>query len=208
MIFFYNFIKYLKDLIGKDEKGVFAVEKKELVLLCVLGIKDILRQEVPEAVRQCKKAGIKVRMVTGDNKLTAKAIALDCGIIDPNDENSLVMEGSEFIAAVGGVVCRKCRTKECECARDLDTAKKEKRDLRVDTILNGDEFNRIYPHLDVLARSRPDDKYALVTGLIERDHIVAVTGDGKHYRLLLYLLLLLLYFFLNFIYFIKLKLLN
>ena len=29
-----------------------------------------------------------------------------------------------------------------------------------------------------MARSRPEDKYALVTGLIERGHVVAVTGDG------------------------------
>jgi Ca2+ transporting ATPase len=31
-----------------------------------------------------------------------------------------------------------------------------------------------------LARSRPEDKYALVTGLMERDHVVAVTGDGTN----------------------------
>lgn len=52
--------------------------------------------------------------------------------------------------------------------------------VRVDTIANGEEFDKIYPHLDVLARSRPEDKYALVTGLIERKHVVAVTGDGTN----------------------------
>jgi len=50
----------------------------------------------------------------------------------------------------------------------------------VDTIKNGVEFDKIYPLLDVLARSRPEDKYALVTGLIERGHVVAVTGDGTN----------------------------
>jgi len=40
----------------------------------VVGIKDILRQEVPKAIEACKNAGIKVRMVTGDNKITARAI--------------------------------------------------------------------------------------------------------------------------------------
>ena len=34
--------------------------------------------------------------------------------------------------------------------------------------------------MSVLARSRPEDKYALVTGLIERGHVVAVTGDGTN----------------------------
>lgn len=36
-------------------------------------------------------------MVTGDNKSTAKAIALECGIITKGNEKSLVMEGVEFI---------------------------------------------------------------------------------------------------------------
>jgi Ca2+-transporting ATPase len=44
--------------------------------------KDPVRQEVPAAVAQCKKSGITVRMLTGDNIETAKAIAIDCGIFD------------------------------------------------------------------------------------------------------------------------------
>lgn len=55
-----------------------------------------------------------------------------------------------------------------------------KKEVRVDTIMNGEAFDKIYPHLDVMARSRPEDKYALVTGLIERGNVVAVTGDGTN----------------------------
>jgi len=36
-------------------------------------------------------------MVTGDNKLTARAIARECGIIEMGDPNSIVMEGPDFI---------------------------------------------------------------------------------------------------------------
>lgn len=90
------------------------------------------------------------------------------------------MEGPEFIQAIGGVICKNCKTVVCPCARDSQTAKKEGKEVRVDTIENQKEFDRIYPHLDVLARSRPEDKYALVTGLIERGHVVAVTGDGTN----------------------------
>lgn len=46
--------------------------------------------------------------------------------------------------------------------------------------MNGEVFDRIYPNLDVMARSRPEDKYALVCGLIERGNVVAVTGDGTN----------------------------
>ncbi len=56
------------------------------------GLQDPVRDEVPEAVRICKDAGVAVRMVTGDNLVTARAIALYCGIISPND-NFIVMEG-------------------------------------------------------------------------------------------------------------------
>ncbi|CAD8078964.1 unnamed protein product [Paramecium primaurelia] len=176
----YKEISAREDLTTKDNKGVYAVEQSDLTLVAVLGIKDILRQEVPRAIQLCRRAGIKVRMVTGDNKMTARAIAKECGIITPGDDQSIVMEGPDFIAKIGGVVCTKCRTAVCPCARDSTTAKKENKDVRVDTIANPQEFDKIYPHLDVLARSRPEDKYALVTGLIERGHVVAVTGDGTN----------------------------
>jgi len=169
-----------EDFESKDDKNVHEIEKSGFILIGVLGIRDILRKEVKAAVAKCKTAGIKVRMVTGDNKITARAIARECGIIDPKDENSLIMEGPEFIEKTGGVVCKKCRTKECDCPRDKETAKKKNMEVRVDTIANKEAFDKIYKHLDVLARSRPDDKYALVTGLIERGCVVAVTGDGTN----------------------------
>lgn len=114
----YKEIGVRDDLVTQDDKGVFDIEKSNLILVGVLGIKDILRQEVPRAVSLCKLAGIKVRMVTGDNKLTARAIAKECGIIEPGNENSIVMDGSEFNALIGGVICTKCRTLVCDCPRD------------------------------------------------------------------------------------------
>ena len=54
-------------------------------MVALLGVKDIPREEVPEAIRKCNKAGIKVRMVTGDNLITAKAIAKEVGIIKDGD---------------------------------------------------------------------------------------------------------------------------
>lgn len=51
--------------------------------------------QVPEAIRKCQRAGITVRMVTGDNINTARAIAIKCGIIQPG-EDFLCIEGKEF----------------------------------------------------------------------------------------------------------------
>lgn len=64
-----------------------------MAFISVVGIQDPLREGVPEAVKLCQKAGVVVRMVTGDNKITAESIARECGILQPN---SLVMEGPEF----------------------------------------------------------------------------------------------------------------
>lgn len=50
------------------------IEKSNLIFIGLVGIKDIIRKEVPQAIAACKKAGIKVIMITGDNKITARAI--------------------------------------------------------------------------------------------------------------------------------------
>ncbi|THC96006.1 hypothetical protein EYZ11_004505 [Aspergillus tanneri] len=65
---------------------------KDMVFLGVVGIQDPIRPGVPEAVAKCHHAGVTVRMVTGDNMVTAKAIATDCGIYT----NGVVMEGPHF----------------------------------------------------------------------------------------------------------------
>ncbi len=51
--------------------------------------------QVPEAIEKCQKAGVVVRMVTGDNIMTARSIATKCGIIKPEDD-FLILEGKEF----------------------------------------------------------------------------------------------------------------
>lgn len=52
--------------------------------------------------------------------------------------------------------------------------------MRKDTIANGEVFDELIDKIDVMSRSRPEDKYAMVVGLIERGNVVAVTGDGTN----------------------------
>ncbi|KAG8073912.1 hypothetical protein GUJ93_ZPchr0006g44349 [Zizania palustris] len=59
----------------------------------IVGIKDPVRPGVKESVAICRSAGIMVRMVTGDNINTAKAIARECGILT---EGGVAIEGPEF----------------------------------------------------------------------------------------------------------------
>ena len=112
-------------------------------------------------------------MVTGDNKITAMAIAKECKIIDEKFgiTSDSVMEGPEFFERMGGLICKTCKTvPPCTCEpKDVDEGVK-----------NIQAFRQVWKHLRVLARSRPEDKYLLVTGLKEMGDVVAVTGDGTN----------------------------
>ncbi|KAM7063635.1 plasma membrane calcium-transporting ATPase 2 isoform 3-T6 [Molossus nigricans] len=128
----------------------------DLICICVVGIEDPVRPEVPEAIRKCQRAGITVRMVTGDNINTARAIAIKCGIIHPG-EDFLCLEGKEFNQRI----------------------RNEKGEIEQERI------DKIWPKLRVLARSSPTDKHTLVKGIIDSTHteqrqVVAVTGDGTN----------------------------
>ncbi|OTB11180.1 hypothetical protein K445DRAFT_16030 [Daldinia sp. EC12] len=78
---------------GGQNEVIFEDVFKNMTFIGMVGIQDPLRDGVPDAVKQCQRAGVIVRMVTGDNKLTAQAIAKECGILQPD---GLVMEGPEF----------------------------------------------------------------------------------------------------------------
>ena len=65
----------------KPDSNGKLIDQDDLIFLAVFGIKDSLRDGVKEAVRKCHDAGVNVVMVTGDNIVTATAIAKDCGIL-------------------------------------------------------------------------------------------------------------------------------
>merc|ERR1719431_1095526 len=161
-------VAYRDFVLGKAEPNQVKVDAEpnwdeeekivdNMTCICVVGIEDPVRPEVPDAIKQCQRAGITVRMVTGDNINTARAIATKCGIIKPGD-NFLVLEGKEFNKRV----------------RDPHT-----NEVRQDLL------DKIWPRLRVLARSQPIDKYTLVKGIIDSNisagrEVVAVTGDGTN----------------------------
>ncbi|XP_056108515.1 plasma membrane calcium-transporting ATPase 2 isoform X3 [Rhinichthys klamathensis goyatoka] len=136
----------------EDENNILT----DLTAICVVGIEDPVRPEVPDAILKCQRAGITVRMVTGDNINTARAIAIKCGIIQPG-EDFLCIDGKEFN--------RRIRNEKGEVEQE-----------RID---------KVWPKLRVLARSSPTDKHTLVKGiidstLVEQRQVVAVTGDGTN----------------------------
>ncbi|KAK4208924.1 hypothetical protein QBC37DRAFT_451515 [Rhypophila decipiens] len=133
------------ELEGEQELTAAQFNKvhKDMTLVAIFGIKDPLRPTVKDAIKDCQRAGVFVRMVTGDNILTGRAIAKECGIYTP-ETGGIVMEGPDF------------RRKSDE------------------------ELKELVPHLQVLARSSPEDKRILVRTLKELGETVAVTGDGTN----------------------------
>ncbi|XP_047202374.1 plasma membrane calcium-transporting ATPase 2 isoform X4 [Girardinichthys multiradiatus] len=135
-----------------DENNILS----DLTAISIVGIEDPVRPEVPDAIQKCQRAGITVRMVTGDNINTARAIAIKCGIIHPG-EDFLCIDGKEFN--------RRIRNEKGEVEQE-----------RID---------KVWPKLRVLARSSPTDKHTLVKGIIDstmadQRQVVAVTGDGTN----------------------------
>ena len=123
-------------------------------LLAIVAISDPLRKEVPAAIRQCRQAGIDVKIVTGDTTATALEIAQQCGIVsdrgqghvtcDDTHQSPVTITGAEFAA------------------------------------LSDDEALQMVKGLKVMSRARPTDKQRLVALLQQRGEVVAVTGDGTN----------------------------
>lgn len=152
------------DPLLNDLSNLSAFEQN-LVFQGIAGIEDPIRDGVLEAVSICQGAGITVRMVTGDNKETATAVAIKCGILpkdyDPADHIDLVMTGEELRNRVEGLQVNPDNPKDYK-------------------VKNLKEFKKSVKKMRVLARSSPEDKYLLVTGLMELNEVVAVTGDGTN----------------------------
>ena len=102
-----------------------------------------------------------VRMVTGDNIKTAKAIAVNCGIINESEKSNPMtcVEGPEFYKLMEGLV-------------NENTPEEKVKNMKL--------FKKYMKHVKVMARSRPEDKYLLVCGLMNNEKTVAVTGDGTN----------------------------
>ena len=144
---------------------------------CFIGLISLIdppRDAVPNAIDKCKTAGIKVIMVTGDQQLTASAIAKKIGIFE--DESSIDMydrfEGKKSMEecisessaiVINGQMLTKA-VKEDEGLPDNEKGKKLEKWLKKPQI--------------VFARTSPAQKLYIVKGCQRLGHTVAVTGDG------------------------------
>lgn len=121
---------------------------EDLVIIGFVGIRDDVRPEARDAIKEVKNAGVQVVMITGDRKETAIAIAKDAGL--------LVTEGDYSI------------TSEGEIALTSEELNK----------LNDDEVKAILPRLRVVARALPTDKSRMVRLSQELNLVCGMTGDG------------------------------
>ena len=199
-----------KDITKKEYENLNLyddLDKTNLTLLAIFGIRDTIRKGVKEAVLKCKEASINVIMVTGDNIQTAHSIAKECNIIDKNcsllnesknEEEKYLnnlnnppneINGDLFYEIIGGIYCSTCNKNQglCTCPKTYAEAELISKNtnmpiqlLRNDKIKNMDNFKKIITNLKIMARSKPIHKYALVLGLKELNYIVAVTGDGTN----------------------------
>lgn len=82
----------------EDGKSNKKLKEDGLTLLGLVGLKDPCRPGAKKAIQACRSAGVDIKMITGDNVFTAKAIATECGILGPDQHvnSGEVVEGAEF----------------------------------------------------------------------------------------------------------------
>lgn len=134
-----------------------AVLESGQTLLGLLGLYDPPRPEVPDAIRRCRDAGIRVTMVTGDYGLTAQAIALQIGLLEPPTANGRGDHGGSSGADPVRVI-------EGSTLAQIS-------DVHLRQLLK-------YRHRLVFARMAPEQKLRLVQAYQALGEVVAVTGDG------------------------------
>ena len=129
-------------------------------LMAIVAISDPLREDVPEAISQCRQAGIDVKIVTGDTAATAWEIALQTGII----------KKSEFYK----------KTEDSEESEEPEIDRTRTMTGAEFASLSDEEALEVIGELKVMSRARPMDKQRLVALLQQRGEVVAVTGDGTN----------------------------
>lgn len=153
------------------------VSGDDLTLLAIFGIEDPIRASVPLAISECHKAGIDVRMCTGDALTTGIAIAKKSGILcsrdllpDGQPKKNFAMTGAEF----ADLVHLKDPSKPKVIRRVFDPtindavdklAEQFLTDIKGNKVIDQAAFDRIWPTLRVLARCQPEDKFTLVSGM-------------------------------------------
>ncbi|KAI9832078.1 MAG: hypothetical protein M1826_002406 [Phylliscum demangeonii] len=169
------------------ERAVMGLAKADLVLIGIVGIVDPPREEIPEVVRILRRAGIRIFMITGDFKLTAQAIAQECGIFtNPShlvDDISVLQRTAPAPAPVAPVAAEKTET-----AGTTELAETAVAPTRVKSIvlsgpelitLNDVQWNQLCQYEEIVfARTTPEQKLRIVKEFQAHDNVVGMTGDG------------------------------
>ncbi|KAK3901544.1 hypothetical protein C8A05DRAFT_34760 [Staphylotrichum tortipilum] len=154
-----------------EEVAVDAIA--DLTVVCIMGIVDPPRPETAATVSECRRAGARFFMVTGDYGLTAAAIATQVGIFtgarEP-DTFDQVRAASDMILAAN----------EAGFVPPVST---ERGSLLLEghhiARLAADDWDVVCQYQEIVfARTTPEQKLRIVTEFRERDNVVAVTGDG------------------------------
>lgn len=173
-----------------DEVTGGVLGDNELTIIGILGIIDPPRPEAASTVAECRRAGARFIMVTGDYGLTAAAIARNIGIFTSHDGQQqpdrvcdLAVASSDVIEDLPAQQVGHATAVAKRPRGDLAGSSGESRSLLVEGHeigrLSTDEWNVVCGYEEIVfARTTPEQKLRIVKEFRERDHVVAVTGDG------------------------------
>ena len=152
-----------------------------LIFLGFVAMIDPPRQESIESINSCHSAGIKVKMITGDNLHTAVAIAKQLGLgYDSNISNFQDIYYNEKVNRIINIECKNSEYFDEHDNKIIPNPKRQVNALTGQELKNYSELDLIdvVEKTDIFARVSPDQKLSLVKALQSKGQIVAMTGDG------------------------------
>jgi Ca2+-transporting ATPase len=159
-----RFIAIACKSITEDDPICFAeghtadLSVSSLSLIAVIGMKDKVRQGVPDSLGYARSNGIRIIMCTGDAQETAVHVARECRLLEPPVSSPAADEAQPSI-------------------NNIPTGAHSGQAFRE---ANDDTRGEWLDNLNIIFRATPNDKLLLVQLLEARGEIVAVTGDGTN----------------------------
>ena len=160
---------------GRDH----VVHQSGLTLVGLVGLTDPPRDEIPDVCNTLRGAGIRIFMVTGDFKLTAAAIARECGIITVPETQVHTVEHLQRFDTVNGSKEGSLNSTEKNALTEVVPNGALVISGPELITLNDTQWRQLTDYQEIVfARTTPDQKLRIVKEFQARGNLVGMTGDG------------------------------
>eukprot|EP00924_Labyrinthula_sp_SR-Ha-C_P014953 snap_masked-scaffold_9-processed-gene-3.25-mRNA-1 protein AED:0.01 eAED:0.04 QI:0/0/0/1/1/1/4/0/1078 len=159
-----------KKVLNLRNREHFEEIEQHLTFIGIVGISDPVRESAKETIRQCKLAGVRIVVLTGDNQVTAKAVCTELGLISDRFLDAKFGSKFNYFKDVGP-------EDDLENSPFLSTGSTEVSGLQWESMSGSKRLNQVQS-LVCMSRVEPKHKLEVVRLLEQSNEVVAMLGDG------------------------------